>query len=172
MLKATLLTAVIATAGVSAAVVTPVGAEETPSLDISGTWKGKGFVQKNEKSGKMNVTCQIEGQEQGDEIGFDGVCRAMMVLKRAIGADILRSGQSYTGTYVGSDAGPAALHGDSQSNGRVVLTMTFPKIVNGDDVATMTIEPSTASMFKITTVDMMDDGETEVTTSQITFQRD
>ncbi|UOM35883.1 hypothetical protein [Acuticoccus sp. I52.16.1] len=172
MLKATLLVAAFAAVGVSAAGAPPAAAEEVPSLDITGKWRGKGFVQKDEKSRKMNVTCQIEGEQKGDEIGFDGECRAMMVLKRAIGADILREGERYKGTYVGSNAGPAELDGGPENDGRIVLTMTFPRKVNGDDIATMTIEPANDREFKITTVDTMDDGETMVTTAQITFERD
>ncbi|RAI03983.1 hypothetical protein DLJ53_05835 [Acuticoccus sediminis] len=170
MLKAPLFVAAMLVIG-SGAIVSGVHAEENPSLDISGKWKGKGFVQKDDKSRKMNVTCQIEGEQNGNDIGFDGECRAMMVLKRAIGADIQREGVRYRGTYVGSNAGPAELDGGPQDDGRIVLTMTFPKTIHGDDIATMTIEPANDSMFKITTVDTMDDGQTKVTTAEITFER-
>ena len=82
MLKFTLVTALMV-AGFNLAVpVRQAAAEETSIFDITGKWSGKGFVQKDDKSRKMNVTSEIEGAQSGDQIGFDGECRAMMVLMR------------------------------------------------------------------------------------------
>lgn len=170
MLKVTLIAASLTLS--LAAVPTMVSAEETQGFDIRGAWTGKGFVQKDSESRKMNVTCKIQGAQEGDELGFDGECRAMMVLKRAIGADIMRQGTQYTGTYVGSKAGPAVLNGGPKDDGSIVLQMTFPKTIHGDDIATMTIQPENERVFKITTVDLMGEGQTPVTTAQITFERD
>lgn len=140
------------------------------AMDITGEWSGKGRVQKNAQSRPVNVSCAIVGSQEGDEIGFEGECRAMLILKRAIGADITRDGEHYTGTYTGSNAGVAALDGGPADDGSIVLTMTFPKEVNGDDTATMRIETPNEGSFTITTVDKMATGE-DVTTSQITFER-
>ncbi|ORE94682.1 hypothetical protein [Acuticoccus yangtzensis] len=172
MLKFTLVTALMV-AGFNLAVpVRQAAAEETSIFDITGKWSGKGFVQKDDKSRKMNVTCEIEGAQSGDQIGFDGECRAMMVLKRAIGADMVRQGERLKGTYIGSNAGPAELDGGPQEDGRIVLTMTFPKTIHGDDIATMTIAPANDKEFSIVTVDTMSDGKTLVTTAEITFERE
>ncbi|MCF3935944.1 hypothetical protein L1787_21375 [Acuticoccus sp. M5D2P5] len=147
----------------------PVLAAED-SVGIGGEWKGTGFVQKDEKSKPMQVNCTIEGTESADRIGFDGECRAMLIMKRAIGADLTRNGDQYSGTYVGSNVGVAELQGGPEGPDSFVLTMTFPKEVNGDDKATMTIERPRDGKFTITTVDRMTSGD-DVTTSQITFER-
>ena len=164
MLKAIII------AGSLAAVALPAAAEEATIADITGTWSGKGTVQKDDKSRPMNVTCAVEGAQSGDQIGFDGECRAMLIMKRVIGAEIVRDGDRYTGTYIGSNAGPAELDG-GQEEGKIVLNMRFPRTVNGDDIAVMTIETPSGDSFKITTTDIMDDGVTQVTTAEILFER-
>jgi len=138
--------------------------------DISGAWTGKGYVQKDDKTDPMNVRCEIEGAQHADEIGFDGECRAMLILKRKIGASIVVDDGRMSGTYLGSRVGVAALEGGAASDGRVVLTMRFPREVNGDDVATMTIHLHGKDAFTIETVDRMASGE-DVTTSLIRFER-
>lgn len=164
MLKATLLAATLSL------IAAPLAVADT-GFDVSGKWNGKGFVQKDEKSRKMNVTCEVTGARTGDAIGFEGQCRAMLVMKRAIGADLVENGDTYSGTYIGSRVGPADLKGAMEGTGKLVMQMTFPKTVNGDDIATMTIEMPSDDAFTITTVDMMEDGSA-VTTADITFERD
>lgn len=144
---------------------------ETPISDITGTWAGTGFVQKNEKSKPMNVKCEVDGKQSGEDISFDGYCRAMIVVKRAIGASLVRSGDSYTGTYTGSDVGVAQLDGTEPKPGLLDLEMKFPKDVNGDAVARMVIETPSEDSFIIRTTDMMELG-VEVVTSEVTFQRE
>ncbi|WP_157961885.1 hypothetical protein [Acuticoccus kandeliae] len=144
--------------------------DEQQTASLSGEWEGKGFVQKDEKSKPMNVRCKIAGEDTGDRIGFEGECRAMMIMKRAIGANLVRQGDTYSGTYLGSHVGVAQLEGGQNGPNTYVLTMTFPKEVNGDDVATMTIDTSGEGTFTITTVDRMETGD-DITTSQITFER-
>ncbi|WMS43272.1 hypothetical protein RDV64_02385 [Acuticoccus sp. MNP-M23] len=145
---------------------------ETPTItDITGTWTGTGFVQKNEKSKPMNVKCEVEGAQSGDEVSFDGYCRAMIIVKRAIGAQLVRSGDTYTGTYTGSDAGVAKLDGGEPKPGLLDLEMQFPRDVNGDAVARMVIETPSEDSFTIRTTDMMESG-VEVVTSEVTFERE
>lgn len=145
---------------------------ETPTIsDISGTWAGTGFVQKNEKSRPMNVKCEVEGAQSGDDLSFDGYCRAMIVVKRAIGASLVRKGDTYTGTYTGSDVGIAQLDGTEPQPGKLDLKMLFPRDVNGDSVARMMIETPSEDSFIIRTTDMMESG-VEVVTSEVTFERE
>ncbi|WP_420393803.1 hypothetical protein [Acuticoccus sp.] len=153
------------------ALASPAAASEPRIADISGAWSGTGFVQRDAEARPMKVRCAINGDQDGDDLGFEGECRAMLVLKRAIGASIVREGPRYSGTYTGSNAGVAALEGARAEDGSIVLHMTFEREINGDDVALMTITPSDGRTFTITTVDRMEDG-VDVTTSQITFERD
>jgi hypothetical protein len=169
MRKALALTAALA---VAASPALAVGEEDTIKIaDISGAWSGSGFVQKNETSDPMKVRCQIEGEQHDDRLGFDGECRAMLILRRAIGATLTRIGDRFEGRYEGSRAGVAALEGAIVEAGRLVLTMRFPREVNGDDVATMTIDTNGGDSFTITTTDRMESG-VDVTTSKITFERE
>lgn len=145
--------------------------EEPGMPDLAGAWTGKGQVQKNDTSNPMNVTCTIEGNKPADnKVGFDGECRAMLIMKRAIGATLTREGDQFTGVYTGSNAGPAELSGTMNGGEELVLSMTFERPVNGDDQAVMTIRRSHEDAFTITTKDRMELG-VEVTTSDITFER-
>ncbi|MEM9224512.1 MAG: hypothetical protein AAGB11_19225 [Pseudomonadota bacterium] len=162
------------TVGLAAAMIivaAPVLAEEAPIANITGEWTGKGFVQKGEDSRKINVNCKIDGEQTGDEIEFGGDCRAMLVMKREIGAQLTREGDIYTGTYKGSELGIADLEGSFENPDELVLQMRFPRKVNGDDLARMTIQTMNEDEFRITTVDMTEAGN-EFTTSEITFQRE
>jgi len=142
-----------------------------PRVDINGAWAGEGYVQKDDESDPMNVRCKIEGAQNDDRLGFDGECRAMMILRRDIGADIVFDGERFRGTYEGARAGVADLDGSASPDGRVVLTMRFPREVNGDDTATMTIHLHDEDAFTIETTDRMKSG-VEVTTSLIRFERE
>lgn len=140
-------------------------------MDITGSWAGAGVVQKDDESRPMNVRCEIEGARNDDRIGFDGECRAMLILRREIGADLIFDGERFRGTYKGSLAGVAALDGAEVPEGdRVVLQMRFPREVNGDDVAVMTIHLHGEDAFTIETVDRMQSG-TDLTTARIRFER-
>lgn len=160
---------VAATLMMMSASATLASDERLPS-DISGTWTGIGKVQKNESAKPLNVKCSIDGEQSTGTIGFGGQCRALMFLKRDIGAELTVDGDRLSGVYVGSDAGPARLDGTITDPETITLNMTFEREVNGDDQAVMTIIRPDENSFTITTVDRMLSGE-EVTTSQITFLR-
>jgi hypothetical protein len=162
-LSLTLMGAVVAAAVASPALAIEAG-------NINGDWVGKGFVQADEKSRPVNVNCAVEGHHEGDVIGFEGECRAMLVVRREIGANLTRSGDSYTGTYKGANVGLAQLVGQATDGNTVDLTMTFPRAVNGDTLARMTISLPGDGTFTVKTEDEMVSGET-VTTSEITFAR-
>jgi len=149
----------------------PALADEMPASDITGKWSGQGFVQKDENSRKVKVRCKVDGDETGDKIEFEGVCRAMLIMKRDIGAWITRAGGTFSGTYKGADAGISQLDGKEVEPGRVELTMTFPRMVHTDDEAIMMIDRPDNDSFTITTFDIMSSGE-EITTSSIHFTRE
>ena len=95
----------------------------------------------------------------------------MLVVRRSIGADIVRNGTDYTGTYVGSlEGGVAQLNGTRVSPNRIVLEMTFERAVNGDDKAEMIILTDGNEGFSIETRDRMENGAT-VVTSSVDFRR-
>ncbi|XWN32484.1 MAG: hypothetical protein ROR55_05025 [Devosia sp.] len=158
------------TTAAATSVVAAVEDDEREIPSMEGSWTGTGFVQKDETSKPMKVRCSVEGLHAGNEIGFEGVCRAMMIFRRPIGAKLIQEGDRLTGTYTGSDLGVADLDGALEEGRTAVLTMTFPREIHGDAEAMMTIHRPKDSEFTITTTDIMSSGE-ELTTSQITFAR-
>lgn len=161
----------IAMALLAATTAAGATAEQLSLPDLSGVWQGRGTVQKDDKSKPIGVRCKIEGKQSTDELGFGGICRAMLIMKREIGFDLTRNGNHFTGVYTGSQAGPARLEGVMSEPDLLVLDMTFERDVNGDDQATMTIRRPDSDTFTITTVDRMESG-VDVTTSAITFARE
>lgn len=75
----------------------------------------------------------------------------------------------YSGTYTGSKIGPAALSGRRQGDS-VVLNVTWPKPVNGDTKAIMTIT-STGNGFTFAVDDLDKPGGTPVRMTDITLVR-
>lgn len=146
-------------------------AEAIMPPNLAGVWSGEGQVQKDENSKPISVRCNLTSEQSPTSIDFDGECRAMLIMKREIGAELTREGERFTGVYIGSRAGPAQLDGTMTAPNTLTLSMTFEREVNGDDQAVMTIERPQDDRFTITTVDTMVSGA-EVTTSQITFLKD
>ncbi|MEM8551071.1 MAG: hypothetical protein AAGF45_01725 [Pseudomonadota bacterium] len=171
MLNVSRTAAALAIAGAMTLTAAPSFADEPTATDITGDWSGKGFVQADENARKINVRCKIEGSQDETNVAFEGACRAMLVMKREIGARLVKEGDNYTGTYKGSEVGIAELNGERSVPDQLVLTMTFPREVNGDAVATMTIDHGDPNVLTITTQDEMESG-VMVTTSQIVFERE
>jgi hypothetical protein len=89
---------------------------------------------------------------------------------RKIGADLtVDSSGKYTGTYVGSKIGPAALSGRRQGD-TIVLDVTWPKPVNGDTKAKMTIS-NTGDGFSFAVDDLDKPGGKPVRMSDIRLTR-
>ena len=127
----------------------PVHAAEGSFLDrFSGSWSGTAKVIDNDRP--MTVDCHVTGKPTNNRIAIRGYCSAGFA-SRAISANLTfdpKSGR-YSGTYVGDDVGPARLSG--RRNGSTVqLTITWPKPVNGDRVAKMTIVNTGNGTLKIT----------------------
>lgn len=116
--------------------------EEEFLKNFGGSFAGAGGVRTAADSSPWNVKCKISGASTASTVSLDGSCTAAAIVTRKIGADLkVDSSGAYTGTYTGSKIGPAALSGRRQGNS-VVLNVTWPKPVNGDTKATMTITPT------------------------------
>jgi hypothetical protein len=127
----------------------PVHAAERTFLDrFLGSWSGTATVIDNDRP--MNVSCRITGTPDDNHISIRGRCNAG-IMSRAISAELTfdpKTGR-YSGTYVGDDVGPARLSGKRSGN-TVRLTITWPRPVNGDTVAKMTIVNTGNGTLKIT----------------------
>lgn len=143
------LLAALAFAALLGAASAPGHAAERTFLDrFLGSWTGTATVIDNDRP--MNVTCRITGTPDDNHISIGGYCNAG-ILSRAISAELTFDPKTnrYSGTYIGDDVGPARLSGTRDGN-TVRLTITWPKPVNGDTVAKMTIVNAGNGTLKIT----------------------
>jgi hypothetical protein len=116
-------------------------AQEDFLARFAGSWSGSGTVQRNIDSDPTKVSCNLTGQGGGSAARVSGTCRAMAIFSRNIGIDLSYDpgSERYRGTYTGSRIGPARLSG-KRSGDALNLTITWPKPVNGDTTAQMTIQ--------------------------------
>jgi hypothetical protein len=106
---------------------------------FDGSFTGGGKVRTSADSDPWNVKCRIAGKSTATTVVLDGSCTAAVVATRKIGANLTISPNgTYSGTYTGSKIGPARISG-KRNGDTVVLQVTWPKEVNGDTKATMTI---------------------------------
>jgi len=137
----------------------PAQAQESDFLDrFSGSFSGSGLVQRNANESPAQVSCTLTGQPSTTGISMSGQCGAFIFSKQ-IRADLTFDPGTgrYTGVYVGSSIGPARLSGTRQGNA-VVLTITWPQVVNGDTKATMTIHNAGNGQLAITVTDRVAPG--------------
>jgi hypothetical protein len=125
-------------------------AEFLKSLD--GNWAGKGSVKVDADSSAISVNCKFASDTTDSSMSLDGSCTGLVVVSRAIGADIKTDGKSYKGTYVGSSTGPAGLSGKRSGNA-LNLGIRWAKDVNGDRSAKLRLEKVGDNGMRLTTMD-------------------
>jgi len=151
--------------------VQPAYADESAFLSsLKGTWKGKGTVITRIGAPAINVDCTLNSNAQRSALQMAGTCRGLLVVKRAIAANLTASGASYSGSYTGPSGRPSALSGNRRGNA-INLTVRWNRDINGDRVAAMTIEKVGANGLRLRTTDK--DGKTgkTVVTSDIRLVR-
>src|SRR5688572_17029596 len=137
---------------------------------LDGNWSGKGTVKVRTNSSPINVTCKFASDATESSLSLDGNCRGMVIVSRAIGADLKVKGSKYSGSYVGAGTGTAGLHG-SRSGNAINLGIRWAKDVNGDRKAQMTVEKVGENGMTLTTVDVDPESGKSVVTSQINLRR-
>jgi len=143
-------------------------AEFLQSLD--GDWSGKGTVKVRADSSPVNVTCKFDSDATETSLSLDGNCRGLVVISRAIGANIKADGSNYSGTYTGAGTGTAGLNGKRSGNA-INLGIRWAKEVNGDRAAQLTVEKVGENGMTLTTVDEDPKTGKSVVTSQINLRR-
>jgi hypothetical protein len=125
---------------------------------FAGSFAGSGEVKRNARANPNKVKCTLTGQQLENGIVISGECGAS-IFSRQVSADIRLDPATgaYTGTYIGASAGPAKLWGKRRGD-QVVLTITWPKPVNGDTKATMTIRNSGDGTLAIVVTDEVHPG--------------
>lgn len=137
----------------------PVKAAEADFLNrFSGSFEGGGTVQRSAEENANQVTCSFTGQSSATGVTMRGKCGAF-IFSKDIQAELRFNPETgrYSGTYVGSSIGPAALNG-KRNGDSVVLTITWPQPVNGDTKATMTIRNAGNGRLAITITDKLSPG--------------
>lgn len=131
----------------------------------NGAWSGSGTVLKASVSWQVN--CRATGAPSTNHIVIKGGC-SVAVINVPISADITYDPASgrYSGTYVGAKVGPAHLSG-TRSGNVVNLAITWPKPVNGDTKARMTIVNDGHGNLRIVVSDNVSPGGPEQHTSDI-----
>src|SRR5882724_4687374 len=98
-----------------ACLITASGAAHADEADFlssfQGNFEGKGTVKVTTDAPTVNVSCTFNSGATSTSLSLDGSCRGLILVTRAISADLKSSGTKYTGTYVGSRTGPARLAG-------------------------------------------------------------
>jgi hypothetical protein len=136
-----------------------------------GSFSGSGSVRRNAESGAHDVSCRMTGAASGDRLSLQGSCRAMLIFSRDVGAEVqVAADGSYAGTYIGSVVGPAAISGRRDGD-RIMLDVTWPREVNGDTHATMTITNAGDGSFRILVTDRLGAGGAEVVVTDVTLSR-
>ncbi len=138
---------------------------------FQGSFSGGGLVQRNAGERPNQVSCTLTGSPSKTGVSMSGQCGAF-IFSRAIHADIRYDAASgrYTGVYEGSAIGPARLSGKREGNA-VVLTITWPKLVNGDTKATMTISNSGNGRLAITVTDKVAPGGPTARVTQLALNQ-
>lgn len=146
-------------------------ASETAFLSsLEGNWSGKGTVKVRTDSSPINVTCKFDSDATASSLSLDGNCRGLVIVSRAVGADLKVNGAKYSGSYVGAGTGTAGLSG-SRSGNAINLGIRWAKEVNGDRNARMTVEKVGDDGMRLTTVDADPETGKNVVTSRIDLRR-
>ncbi|MBB3946944.1 hypothetical protein GGQ73_002908 [Rhizobium skierniewicense] len=167
-MNAKLISIVALAAGLAAS---PALADESQFLSsLKGSWKGSGTVTMKIGSKPINVTCTFDSTASGPTLRMNGTCRGLLVVRRAISADLRASGTRYRGNYVGPSGIPSALSG-SRSGNSVNLSVAWKRVINGDRVAAMTITKVGNNGLRLRTTDRDGAGGPTVVTADIQLTR-
>ncbi|CCV07278.1 conserved exported hypothetical protein [Mesorhizobium metallidurans STM 2683] len=137
---------------------------------FQGNFAGKGIVKVTTEAPTVNVSCTFNSDATSTSLSLDGKCRGLVVVTRAISADLKSSGTKYTGVYVGSRTGPAQLNG-SRSGNAINLGISWAKEVNGDRKARLTVEKNGEDGMRLTVTDVDPKTGKSVVTSRIDLRR-
>ncbi|MES0047344.1 hypothetical protein [Mesorhizobium sp. M0053] len=137
---------------------------------LQGNFSGKGTVKVTTDAPTVNVSCTFNSDATSSSLSLDGNCRGLVVVTRAISANLKARGAKYTGVYVGSRTGPAQLAG-SRSGNALSLGIRGAAEVNGDRKARLTVEKTSGDGMRLTVTDVDPKTGNNVVTSRIDLKR-
>ena len=113
--------------------------------NLSGSWSGSGKAYLS-KYGEVSANCRVTIAGAETKVAMTGSC-GILVFRRALGLSIRNAGGNrYVGTYTGSTTGPAKLDGALRGD-RLVMTIKWGALVNGDRTAQMVLERTGPNSF-------------------------
>ena len=137
---------------------------------LQGNWTGTGTVIRRIGMSPINVTCTFASMATTSSLSMRGNCRGLLVMSRAISADLKVSGARYSGVYVGPSGGRSGLSGRRQGN-TIDLAVHWAKEVNGDWTADMAIQKIGGNSLNLRTIDRDPTTGKSVITSDIALRR-
>jgi len=122
--------------------------------NLSGSWSGSGRAYVT-KYGEISANCRVAIDGSETKVAMNGSC-GMLVFRQALGLSIRNAGGNrYVGTYTGSKTGPAKLSGTLQGD-RLVMTIKWGGLVNGDRTAQMVLQRTGPNSFAQTVNDRVE----------------
>lgn len=122
--------------------------------NLSGSWSGSGKAYLS-KYGEISASCRVAINGSETKVAMNGSC-GMLVFRQALGLSIRNAGgNNYVGTYTGSKTGPATLAGTLQGD-RLVMTIKWGGLVNGDRTAQMVLQRTGPNSFAQTVKDRVE----------------
>jgi hypothetical protein len=113
--------------------------------NLSGSWSGSGKAYTS-KYGDVSANCRVAITGAETRLAMSGSC-GILVFRRALGLSLRNAGGNrYVGTYTGSTTGPARLEGTLRGD-RLVMTIKWGALVNGDWTAQMVLQRTGPDSF-------------------------
>ncbi len=146
-------------------------ADEASYLEsFKGDWQGKGIVRVKTSFPEVAVDCRFESATTNTSLKLDGICRALVVIMKAVSAELVLNDGQYTGSYIGARTGPAALEGQRVGDA-IGLNITWAGEVNGDRSAIMRIAKTNPDQMMLSIIDIDPETGHWVTTSRFELNR-
>ncbi|QIG47054.1 hypothetical protein G5V57_04405 [Nordella sp. HKS 07] len=132
--------------------ISPADAASESFFDnLAGNWTGSGKAYVK-IYGEISARCRVSIRGTEVVIIMSGSC-GMLVFRQPLGFSLRKAGNNrYVGTYTGSKTGPAKLEGTLRGN-RLVMTIRWGGLVNGDRTAQMVLERTGPNSFAETVND-------------------
>lgn len=137
---------------------------------ISGSFVGGGTVRLRTSSAPITVRCSFTSAGRTAALTLKGTCRGLLVVSRAISADIKVDGAKYSGSYVGAGSGTARLAG-ARSGDSIRFNIRWAKAINGDRDAFLTVQRAGPTGLRMTTTDRDPKTGKLITTSDLKLTR-
>lgn len=146
-------------------------ASEAPFLmSLAGDWSGAGMMKRTTASSPIKLDCSFQSTANGEALSMNGKCRGLLVVSRAVSAQLTAKGNRYAGSYIGPSGGVSALSG-GRNGDAINLSVRWSRVINGDRNADMLIQRVGANAIRIRTTDRDPASGRQVVTSEINLRR-